>query len=575
MSTLWVFGLMGHMGVKITAIDASLPGLLICVGSAYSIHVLNQYYEDLALIRKGDKYHGLLESMSHINVTVAIAGFTTIISFWTVLNHQLAALRWWSLFSGLGVAFAVLIAMTLIPAGLSLLSHASHRSPREKKKKAISKDFIDYFVGWLTTASLNHPGKVLTGVVIVLLISLIGVFMVKVETEPLMFFKENSYIRTSEKIIEEKFAGRWGFFILLDSGKPDGVKDTRYLDTLDEIRTWLESDTHKDLNIGRTDAFTDYLRTMNMAMNNDNPAAYVVPSSNSDIADYLEIYSDDDDNSDGRPDSFEPYVDQEYRTCNILTRLCQREDYLVGSSELERIFQKISDHLSETLPPPYTFEITGEPKIVIKSAAYITGGQIQSLLQSMVVISVVVLIVVRNMRAGLLALIPLLLAVTLNFGIMGWFDIPLDVATSVIAAITIGIGDDVTIHFINTWRHRMKAGSSIDDSIREALAESGRANIFVALALMAGFGVCFISTFKPVVLFGFLMAVVLTANNIGALLILPSAIKVLGLDLNVVKEKESFLERLRSASEPGGKGIIRNFIGVIWNGKLFTDRKDK
>ncbi|MCX5852308.1 MAG: MMPL family transporter, partial [Deltaproteobacteria bacterium] len=245
------------------------------------------------------------------------------------------------------------------------------------------------------------------------------------------------------------------------------------------------------------------------------------------------------------------------------------------SSELERIFQKISDHLSETLPPPYTFEITGEPKIVIKSAAYITGGQIQSLLQSMVVISVVVLIVVRNMRAGLLALIPLLLAVTLNFGIMGWFDIPLDVATSVIAAITIGIGDDVTIHFINTWRHRMKAGSSIDDSIREALAESGRANIFVALALMAGFGVCFVSTFKPVVLFGFLMAVVLTANNIGALLILPSAIKVLGLDLNVVKEKESFLERLRFSSEHGGKGIIRNFVSVIWNGKFFTNRKDK
>jgi len=88
--------------------------------------------------------------------------------------------------------------------------------------------------------------------------------MVKVETEPLMFFKEHSYIRTSEKIIEEKFAGRWGFFILLDSGKQDGVKTAHYMDTLDGIRKWLESDDHKDLNIGRTDAFTDYVRTMNM-----------------------------------------------------------------------------------------------------------------------------------------------------------------------------------------------------------------------------------------------------------------------------------------------------------------------
>lgn len=177
--------------------------------------------------------------------------------------------------------------------------------------------------------------------------------------------------------------------------------------------------------------------------------------------------------------------------------------------------------------------------LVIKSAGYITGGQLLSLFQSMVVIGAVVLILVRHIGAGLLALIPLLLAVTLNFGIMGWFGIPLDVATSVIAAITIGIGDDVTIHFINTWRHLVQSGLSVDDSIRETLRESGKANIYTALALMAGFSVCFISAYKPIILFGFLMGIVLVANNIGALLILPSVIKLIGLDLNTAKKKES------------------------------------
>ncbi|MCX5851790.1 MAG: MMPL family transporter [Deltaproteobacteria bacterium] len=539
MATIWDFGLMGYLGVKITALCTSLPPLLICVGSAYSIHVLNQYYDDLDMIKTKDKTQGLLASMSHINLTVGLAGFTTIISFWTILNHQLTALRVWSLFSGLGVAFAVFIAMTLIPASLSLLSHANHLSPKKKKKAGARRDPVDILIGWLTWASLQHPGKVLAAVVVAIVLSVAGVFMVRVETEPLQYFKEGNYVRTSEKIIGEKFGGRWGFNVLIDSGEPDGIKTSRYLNILDDARKWLESDENKDLNVGRTDAFSDYIRIMHMAMNNDSLEYFSIPSSDDDIRDYLEIYSDEDKNSDGRIDDFEAYVDQKYQTCNILTRLCQREDYFVGTERLERIFYKISNHLKETLPPHYSYTITGHPMLVIKSAGYITGGQLLSLFQSMVVIGAVVLILVRHIGAGLLALIPLLLAVTLNFGIMGWFGIPLDVATSVIAAITIGIGDDVTIHFINTWRHLVQSGLSVDDSIRETLRESGKANIYTALALMAGFSVCFISAYKPIILFGFLMGIVLVANNIGALLILPSVIKLIGLDLNTAKKKES------------------------------------
>jgi uncharacterized protein len=536
MSMVWVLGLMGHLGVKITQLCTSLPPLIICVGSAYAIHVLNQYYEDLESIKQKGIQNGLLPSMSHINLTVALAGITTIISFWTLANHQIPGLRVWGLFTGLGVMFAVIIAMTLIPPCLCLIPHKNHFLPGKKKVEGAHIDLVAVLIKWLTNASLNHSGKVLVAISIIVAFSIVGIFKLRVETELLQYFKADNPIRVSEKYIGEKFGGRWGFNILIDSGVPDGVKHADYLNTLESLRAWLESDENKFLNVGRTDGFPDYIRTMNMAMNNDNREFFTIPQNDMDIADYLEIYADDDENSDGRADSFEAYVDPKFQTCNLLTRLCQRQGHLVGTGELKNIFEKIKQHLAETLPKNYSFAISGHPVLFIQSADYISGGQLQSLFQSMAVISFVIFFLLRNLSAGFLALIPLGLAVTLNFGLMGWLGIPLDVATSVIAAITIGIGDDVTIHFINTWRHLRQAGYSVEDSIKETLLESGRANIYSALALIFGCSVFIVSTFKPIVLFGILMVVVIAANNIGALLILPSVIKLIRFDIIPVEK---------------------------------------
>jgi len=531
MALIWVLGLMGHLGVKITQLCTSLPPLIICVGSAYAIHVLNQYYEDLESIKAKGLQKGLIPSMSYINVTVSLAGITTIISFWTLANHQIPGLRTWGIFTGLGVMFAVIIAMTLIPPCLALISHERHFLPGKKKVAGAHKDLIAVLIRWLTRAALYHNKIVLSVFAVILGFSIIGLFKLQVETELLQYFKQDNPIRVSDRFIGEKFGGRWGFNILIDSGEPDGVKKSDYLNTLEKIRTWLQADENKSLNVGRTDGFPDYIRTMHMAMNNDDPKFFAIPDNNADIADYLEIYSDDDDNSDGRADSYEAYVDTKFQTCNLLTRLCQKQDHLVGTGDLKIIFGKIKEYLAKTLPKNYSFAITGHPVLFIQSADYISGGQLQSLLQSGAVISVVIFFLIRNLLAGVLALIPLGLAVTLNFGLMGWLGIPLDVATSVIAAITIGIGDDVTIHFINTWRHLRQAGYSVEESIRETLLESGRANIYSALALMCGCSVFIISTFKPIVLFGILMLVVIAANNIGALLILPSVIQIIKFDI--------------------------------------------
>ncbi len=562
MTTVWILGLMGHLGFKITTVGISIPILMIAVGSSYAIHILNQYYADYGLISREGKARGLHCAMNHIAVTVTLAGLTTIVSFLTLATHQLPALREWGIFSGLGIAFAILISASIIPAALELLPHKKE-GPICLQKKQKTNSAVDHVIYWAILSATKHYKKVLIVVVALMGFSFFGLLQLKVETELLHYFKKDNYIRTSAKEICDKFGGRWGFNILIDSGKPDGVKSAAYLQTLNEVRRWLQCCENSALCIGRTDAFSDYIQTMHMAMNNDQRTFFAVPENDADVNDYLEIYADEDANSDGRVDHFEPYVDPQFQTCNIITRLSQNGDDPIGTAGLKRIFTVISEYLHQSLPPGYRFKITGHPSMLIKSVDYIVKGQIQSLLLSLLIIGIAVFFLLKDVKAGLLSLIPMSVAVMLNFGIMGWAGIRLDIATSIIAAITIGIGVDDTIHFLNTFRHHTKLGQDMDAAIRLTLQSSGKAIIYTSLALVFGFSVMEFSNFRPLVLFGLLMGITMTATTIGALVVLPSAIKLTNMSLVEKESSAQFAEaRWRRVVCAGLSRIKKKYVEV-------------
>ncbi|MDO9264401.1 MAG: efflux RND transporter permease subunit, partial [Desulfosalsimonadaceae bacterium] len=479
-------------------------------------------------------------------VTVLLAGITTIFSFLTLATHPLEALRVWGLFTSLGIVFAVFISATVIPAGLKLMPHHPDGA-RFSQRKQSRRSFVDRVVEVMISWSIFHYKKVMAVVMVLIVVSIFGLLRLKVETELLQFFKKDNYIRTSASAICDKFGGRWGFNVLIDSGQADGVKSSQYLNTISDFRTWLMSCENKDLCIGRTDAFPDVIKTMHMAMNNDNRSFFAIPGNDADILDYLEIYSDEDADSDGRVDHFEAYVDPGFQTCNVLTRLGQNGDEPIGTAVLKHIFSRISEHLTQTLPPGYSFKITGHPSMLIKSVDYIVSGQVQSLFLSLVVIGLVVLLLMKNFKAGLLSLIPMSVAVVVNFGFMGFTGIRLDIATSTIAAITIGIGVDDTIHFLNTFRQFVKKGDGLDLALEHTLQAAGKAIIFTSLALIFGFSVMLLSTFKPLIQFGLLMMLTMTATTIGALLVLPSAIK--SINMGRVKEKTGVKTTTRRVQE--------------------------
>ncbi len=531
----WIMGLMGHLGVNITVVGTSLPTLMVSVGSSYSIHILNQYYIDLGSIIGMDKRKGLTIAMRHIAVTVLLAGFTTFIGFFSLVTSQVTGIRDWGLFSAIGVFFAVVISTSMIPAMLSILSQKKPRLMFGKSPENEGDDhetWIDPFLRTVTGWSIRHSRKVMIVLGFFIAFSCIGAGLMKVDTNFMAYFKEHDYIRTSATLIGDKYGGTTGFTILIDSGEQDGVKEPKFLNTVDEFRHWLVLPENRELNISRTDAFSDVIKTMHMAMNNDDPTYWRIPEKKMDIMDYMEIYSGDDDDFDGRYDDFESYIDVQYRTVMVFAKIHHHDGKLISTRDTEIIQQKIDDHLKKTLPPPYTYRITGEPSIMVRLADYQVSGQMSSLALSLFVVCLVVIGLFKSWKAGLVSLIPMGTAVIMNFGVMGWFGISLDTATSIIAAVTIGIGVDDTIHFLNSYRHFRSRGMSVDETIQKTLAISGKAIIYTSLALIFGFSVLVVSNFIPLIYTGFLIANTMVATTIGALILLPAAIKAFNISLD-------------------------------------------
>jgi hypothetical protein len=531
MAEIWTLGLMGHFGYKITSVGGTLPPLLVAIGSSYSIHILNQYYAEFKLISRMDKKAGIQAAMTHISTTVFLAGLTTFAAFCTLLTNKVTALQEWAAFSAIGIAFTVFISVTLIPAALAILPHRYPKALMGKNQRK-KTTLIDTVLKLTAKGAIVHYRKVYAVTGAIIIVSLLGATKLQVDTEFLHYFKENDPVRLNTLYAGEKFGGGWGFSIIIDSGEPDGVKSPEFLNAVEMIREWLIADENPDLNVGRTDAFGDFIKRMHMATNNDDPTYFQIPENRMDIIDYLEIFSGEDEDSDGRVDNFEPFVDPLFQKNNILARLVRKSDKGIGSAQVKHIVDRVEQYLEKNLPAPYTYAITGYPIINLKLANYVVTGQLQNLFLSLVLVLFVIIFLFRRLAAGPLALVDMGVTIIINFGIMGWFGIKLDMITSIIAAITVGIGIDDTIHYLNTYRrYHLETEADIPKTIEKTMRVTGKAILFTSLALICGFLVQATSHFMPIVLFSLLLTLTMFNTTIGSILLIPAAIRLTGVNL--------------------------------------------
>ncbi|MBI4646002.1 MAG: MMPL family transporter [Bacteroidia bacterium] len=221
-SVIWTLGIMVLTGFELTMISNDIPIILLAVGSAYTIHVINrinQTFDD-------DRKKAIIKALTYIILPVFLAAITTAIGFVSfIFGSYLTIIRDFGLFTAIGVAFSFLLSITFVPAVVSALSIYKNR--KVEKSKPIKKSILsDYILKPLVALLFKHLKYTLTFWSVLILLSIGGMFFIKTSVNMADYFKKDNPTRVSEDVMQKKFGGSMPVFISFkgDMQSPDVLK---------------------------------------------------------------------------------------------------------------------------------------------------------------------------------------------------------------------------------------------------------------------------------------------------------------------------------------------------------------
>jgi len=505
MSIIVSMGLIPLLGWKIQVITVILPVMLIAISNDYGIHLVARYQElnvEGSHYLKKDLARKIFSSLSR---PVLLTGLTTMVGMLCLLGHIIIAARQLGVLAASGIVFALAASLFFIPAVASFLPTSKKviHASRDSEKKPVLEWLLAFFGNFVSKYS-----KVIVVVSLILAAFVsVGIFFVVVNTDPNKYYSKDHPIVYTANLVNKDLGGSQNISIVYEGD----IKDPRIMKKIDSVERKIE----EILEVGNTTSIARVVRQMSRALNDAGEEFYdVIPETRNAIAQYFELYS-----MSGDPEDFEKLVDFPYENAIITARI-----KTTSTSELDKVIEQIEEMVKDDKEVKL---VGGFGLIFSELARVLVTGQFISLGLAILVVGVLIMILFRSVTAGLISAIPLSISVITLFGLMGIFGIELNIATSMLSSIMIGVGIDYTIHIL--WRYKEERMNELAPrpAIRRALTTTGRGIIFNALSVIIGFVILFTSSFMPVRFFGFLVIVSIFTCLMGALVLIPSLCIVL------------------------------------------------
>ncbi|MGH7165310.1 MAG: efflux RND transporter permease subunit [Nitrospiraceae bacterium] len=504
MSVLWGLGLMGLLSIPMDTFNATTPILIMAVAAGHSVQILKRYYEEYG--RLHDSPSAVIESLTKIGPVMLTAGSIAVLSFLALTAFPTLTIRIFGVFTAAGILSAMILEMTFIPAFRSLIP-APKRYETERERL---KDWLDRLTEALSNLVTGRRwGRVFGTLAVVLTLLLTGVSLLHVDNSLKRNFGEKSSVRRDDQALNARMGGTNTLYLLIEGPEPDSIKNPAALRAIEAVQTHLQS--RYEL-VGKTQSLADFLKKMNRAMHADDLRYDRLPESRELIAQYLLLYS-----MSGDPGDFDTYVDFEYRSAVIWAYL--KTD---STAYIERVIRELRPFVSSQFPPEYRVSIGGGMAQGAALNEVMVQGKLLNIGAIAFSIYLISSLVLRSALAGLFVLIPLTLSVVANFGVMGLAGISLDIGTSTVSAMAVGVGADYAIYLIYRLREEMRALGDPDKALRLTLATAGKAVTYVALAVGLGYSILIFTGFIFHTRMGFLVAVAMGVSCLAAIALLPA-----------------------------------------------------
>ena len=522
-TTAVVVGFLGLMDWRVTVISSNFISILLIITISLIIHLIVRY-QDLNQSKPGQDQKQLVrQTVGFMVLPCFYTSITTIVAFCSLLVSGIRPVIDFGWTMTIGISLAFVLNFTFFPAALVLLSPEISRSGKDKTR---------IFTLAVAAFIKRHQKIILCGSFLLAVVSMIGISKLEVENRFIDHFKSNTEIYKGMQVIDRKLGGTTPLNIVMNP-------DQKYFDYLKEVEQNKEEEDFDDpfadegdsaeMNfwfnsnmLDRVEKIHDYLESL--------PEVGKVQS----ISTLVKVFTQLDKGR--KPDDYDlalirklmpenvkdslvnPYLSEDANQIHINMRLIESNPNLRRSDLIE----KIRKHLVEELKfAPETIQFTGMVVLYNNMLQSLYRSQILTIGVVVFAIMVMFMILFRSFSLALIGIIPNLLAAGTVLSLMGWLGIPLDMMTITIAAITVGIAVDNTIHYIHRFQKEFKVDQNYLMTMDRCHGSIGKAMYYTSVTITLGFSILALSEFMPTIYFGLLTGAAMVIALLGALALLP------------------------------------------------------
>lgn len=498
---LFTIAIIHITGSYLEIMSSTIAPILLCVGVADAIHMISKYDDERE--QGFGKRPSIKEMMKTLGSATFLTSVTTAIGFASLFTSTVLPMKKFGIYTAVGVLIAYLVTIIFLPASLRL----SKRKRIVDEKSGFFYPYISTLLAKLAALNRMHYKKVLIFSLFITSLFLLGILNLNVNGRVFDDISEKTKIMQDNRFFEDNLASYLPMEFIINTGEPDGVLSAPILKKAAELETILLEFPEIERVIG---FHTIIQQTHGIFNDIPVPERTKLPDSDQTVAQYtllLEV---------GGSDELYNLVDFDYSTLRVTAFTKD-----AGSKRINEIRDKVQNEIS-TLFNNQQVIVTGTTILSADLTGKIVYSLVWSIVLALLAITMIMVLLFKDIRLILIALIPNLIPLIITGGLMGFMGVDIKPSTAVIFTIALGISVDDSIHYLARFRIEYLKRGALFPALTHTTIRTGRAIITTSLILIAGFGTLITSSFVSTAMMGILVCTTIFTAVLSDLFVLPS-----------------------------------------------------
>lgn len=505
LSLFTTFGFMAIFKSPITIMTVIIPSFLLAVGVGDSVHILAIFYREYQ--KTGNKIDAIAYSMGHSGLAVLMTSLTTAAGLLSFTMAELVTIAEMGRFAAAGVMIALVYTVTLLPALIAIFPINIKREKAALKKERRMDSFLLFFVN----ASTRFPKQILIATLILFIVSVGYITQLKFSQNLVEFFPDDMPVKTDIQYVDKELKGTITAEVVIDTQKENGIHDPDILNRIEEFTKKVEKIKRPEIFVGKVFSILDILKETNKALNNNDPAYYTIPQDKRVVAQELLLFEN------SGSDDLERLVDNQFSKTRVTIKTPWVDSVIYD--KFVRDVEVMAKDIFEGRADTYT---SGLSALMGRTIPMALKSMTESYIIAFIVISIMMILLLGNLKLGLLSMIPNVLPIVIVMGLIQLLGQPLNLNTLFIGSIAIGLVVDDTIHFMHNYRRYYDITKNSYAAIKETLLGTGRALLITSLVLSANFFSLMTATLKSTTSFGRYTGITILLALLADFLVAPA-----------------------------------------------------